>query len=701
MQRVIDKPLVMHCASQIGLVDQLAKANDQLENVGQRLRLYLETKRSMFPRFRFLSDDEMLSFLASSSQPNWHTSTSTTSYITKCFENIHKLSFEIRGMVAMAPSISSEEATRRMRAKAVRQQTSTVTGMVQRPPDAAPEPTDIVAMRSIEGEEVPFRVSVRLKQSLEKWLYGVEEQMLTTLPALLLEGVIDYKRKECLTEPARRSKWLISGVTAQIAHLVSQIYMAVRVEECLTLARTDKGKSLESFLKLNAAYLTELAAQVQIGLTAIERGISIATVTHDVHNRDVIDSLLQEKIKSTSDFAWQRFLRLRYDLVDGGSEEHQLTVHQGQMSFKYGFEYLGVPTGLVVTPLTDRCFLALTTALQLRLSGALMGPAGTGKTETVKDLSKSFGLPCIVFNCSDSLELGVISRFFAGIVQLGCWSCFDEFNRIEAAVLSVIASQIMAIQSALRAGLDSFMLDGSAVEPRISAGIFVTMNPDYKDRTELPENLKALFRPMAMIVPDYIYIAEVLLFSAGFEKAQELSRKITKLFELSTQRLSAQSHYDFGMRALKLLLRIAADLRATSKSEEALRMVFNAIDVDGGGTLDKMEIRTAFREMKKPEREIKRLLDRMQANKQRELTFEEFRVMAFASCDCEGACACEEKTLIQSMRQSNAPKLIPADISLFETLTSDLFPKIITNLPDRQVCCVPNPPICSLYPLLT
>jgi dynein heavy chain len=193
-------------------------------------------------------------------------------------------------------------------------------------------------MRSIEGEEVPFRVSVRLKQSLEKWLYGVEEQMLTTLPALLLEGVIDYKRKECLTEPARRSKWLISGVTAQIAHLVSQIYMAVRVEECLTLARTDKGKSLESFLKLNAAYLTELAAQVQIGLTAIERGISIATVTHDVHNRDVIDSLLQEKIKSTSDFAWQRFLRLRYDLVDGGSEEHQLTVHQGQMSFKYGFE---------------------------------------------------------------------------------------------------------------------------------------------------------------------------------------------------------------------------------------------------------------------------------------------------------------------------------------------------------------------------
>uniref|UniRef100_A0A4W2CTF6 Dynein axonemal heavy chain 14 n=1 Tax=Bos indicus x Bos taurus TaxID=30522 RepID=A0A4W2CTF6_BOBOX len=392
-------------------------------------------------------------------------------------------------------------------------------------------PHAVIMFISAEGETLVLPKKIRIRSGIEQWLVNVEKTMFdlvkNTFILFFQSQIIFYN--DCIKSfVSSHPKKEVEKVHAHMIH---------HLEEVAELVVLDTHNS---------------RAKVVLG----------ALLTLYVHCRDTVRNLLLKSIFNADDFEWTRHLQYKWN------EKQKLCyVSQGDASFTYGYEYLGCTPRLVITPLTDRCWLTLTGALHLNLGGCPAGPAGTGKTESVKDLAKSLGKHCVVFNCFEDLDYKIMGKFFFGLVESGAWCCFDEFNRIDVEVLSVIASQMLTIKAAKDSYSVRFVLEGKEIRINMSCAVFVTLNPGYKGRVELPDNLKSLFRPVAMMAPHYQMIAEVMLFSVGFKSAKLLSGKLVNIYELASKQLSQQDHYDFGLRSLKTILVMAGKKKRELKSE--------------------------------------------------------------------------------------------------------------------------------------
>merc|ERR1719354_1384339 len=455
--------------------------------------------------------------------------------------------------------------------------------------------TDILAMISPEGENVTLGKGIKARGNVEDWLGRVEEAMAVNLKKLMKAGMHEFMEAEI-----SRESWCVDHCS-QVVLTVSQIMWCQEVTEILNFnydevqgeindedapltpdsskehsngkhsAEFDSRQSysytnaekfnpvleaMKEFEEINFERLNSLASLTRSNIPKLHRNNITALITIDVHARDIITQMVSEKIDSNDDFMWNRQLRYYWEL-----DIDDCVIRSAGNRYVYGYEYLGASARLVITPLTDRHYLTMMGALQLDLGGAPAGPAGTGKTETTKDLAKALANICVVFNCSESLDYKIMGRFFSGLAQSGAWLCCDEFNRIDIEVLSVIAQQLLTIRNAKMQHLSRFMFEGREIKLIPTCAAFITMNPGYAGRTELPDNLSALFRPISMMEPDYQLIAEVILYSEGFEGSKVLSRKMTQLYKLCSEQLSQQDHYDFGMRAVKSVLVMAGTLK--------------------------------------------------------------------------------------------------------------------------------------------
>ncbi|CAG9129073.1 unnamed protein product [Plutella xylostella] len=407
------------------------------------------------------------------------------------------------------------------------------------------------AMISEDGECVEWKYNVVLDGPAEAWLLALE----TTMRVVLRDQMILTRAalRKCKYE---REQW-INDWPGQLGITCSKIQWTTECIRALCRCEIMKSKKpLKKLRKKQNVILTTLQNMSRKEIPKILRAKVNALCVIEIHSRDTVDRMYKLGCMNVQAFEWFSQLKFSWD-----REREDCYIRQTNTTSVYTYEYIGNSGRLVITPLTDRCYITLTTALHLFRGGSPQGPAGTGKTETVKDLGRALARWVVVTNCSDGLDYKSMAKCFSGIAQSGCWGCFDEFNRINIEVLSVVAQQILSILQAHAAAQRRFMFEGAEIKLNSNCGIFITMNPGYAGRTELPDNLKSMFRPIAMCVPDSLVIAENTLFSDGFTAYKINAKKVFTLYQLAAQQLSKQEHYDFGLRSMVALLRYAGAKR--------------------------------------------------------------------------------------------------------------------------------------------
>ncbi|KAI4467240.1 dynein heavy chain [Holotrichia oblita] len=593
MKKVSKSPMVMDVLNIPGVQRSLERLADLLGKIQKALGEYLERERTSFPRFYFVGDEDLLEIIGNS-------------------KNVARLQKHFKKMFAGVASILLND-----------------------------DNTVITGIASREGEEVHFgnAVSTVDHPKINEWLSLVEKEMRVTLASNLAQAVQEIKQFKDNIENKVFMEW-VDKFQAQIVVLAIQIIWSEDVEAALVKMNNEPQKGpLENVLQQVENTLNVLADSVLQEQPQLRRKKLEHLINEFVHKRTVTRRLIANGVCSNKSFEWLCEMRFYFDPRQSEVLK-QLTIHMANAHFYYGFEYLGVQDRLVQTPLTDRCYLTMTQALEARLGGSPFGPAGTGKTESVKALGNQLGRFVLVFNCDETFDFQAMGRIFVGLCQVGAWGCFDEFNRLEERMLSAVSQQVQTIQEALKSQMESIAegtptgsisveLVGKQVRVSPDMAIFITMNPGYAGRSNLPDNLKKLFRSLAMTTPDRQLIAEVMLFSQGFRSAEKLALSNTLFFlfnRLCGEQLSNQSHYDFGLRALKSVLVSAGNVK-----RDRIQRIKENKKQRGDVNIDEASIAESL-----PEQEI----------------------------------------LIQSVCETMVPKLVAEDIPLLFSLLSDVFPNV-------------------------
>ena len=486
---------------------------------------FVALKRAQFPRFYFLTDSDVLEMLSACSR-NPH---SINKYIGLLFDGVTSVEFD---------------------------------GKTSRVVAAKSQWSGVWA----GSETLTLNSAVVCSGAVECWLVKFQSVIGSSIGEAIMTTRVNAQEDGIAT--------IAACPVIQVALVVLRISWT---EECETALKdyvhdhnhkseteSPSGAMLSVAAKIKDAMGVLVDQVTNIRLPREERQRLRSLVQYQLQSYEICKQLadiVRHYPASRDMFEWQQQIRTYTSFVyrqfgDGG--DWLASVKIGRAEFSYGCEFLaGQQVRMVSTPLTDRCYVSLAQAVAAFDGGAVVGPAGVGKTVTVRELGHSLGVYVMPFTCTAHAEVAHVDMLLKGIAQAGFWVCMDSFNRLAPPMMSLVATMIRSIFTAMKQedndGKDrtATFADGwqAVVHPR--AAIALTLTPGAgHGRSTVSADLSEYFKPVTLALPQRAIVARVRMFAAGFNSSSLLSRRLDTFYSQCSSQLSGQSHYDFSMRVM-------------------------------------------------------------------------------------------------------------------------------------------------------
>eukprot|EP00938_MAST-03A_sp_MAST-3A-sp1_P006012 g6012.t1 len=453
-------------------------------------------------------------------------------------------------------------------------------------------------------ERIPLEKAFKAVGQPEDWLQNLELSVKRTLRNTVVKA---YETSTMWSSgEVKREEWILS-TCAQVAILVMRLRFVEDMESKMDAMDSGDEDALRSYLESCRERLVKIVDlyrgkkdedeekktkenEESTELTVERRGLVGDAIVLDLRIRDIVEKLINRKCKGTQDFMWESQLRMYFQ-----PETFGVTGRVCAFEHSYFYDPLDRLKRLVVTPLTERCFVSMTCALQANSGVSIIGASSSGKTDTLTCLARHFGMSVYTFDCTNTMTCRDMGIAISGLAQLGSWGLFRHLDQLSVNVLSVAASQLRSVFDAIRRNLvpenreEEFQVapegrpgvpvarfsfpghdicSSQTIQLVPTVNVFATMNlNENRSRISLPENLKIMFRPCSIMCPDVDIICEYLLKSSGFENAKRLASKISFVFKNSSELVSRRAHYNWSVRGVVRLVEKICELQHRETSE--------------------------------------------------------------------------------------------------------------------------------------
>lgn len=393
----------------------------------------------------------------------------------------------------------------------------------------------------------------------EKWLIYLENEINTTIKKSIL---LSYQ----IFSKTFTHNSIINFPSMAIV-CTFQLCWTIEVHRCLT---PFDFKALNSLYSRYINYVISLTSELKNYSIKRLRNLLMSLITILIQQKDIIQLLLDKNITRSTDFEW--VAQLRYYLV-----EDCIEVSIFNTTIKYGYEYSYYKQHIINTPLTDRCFHTLMQAYEYHLYGAITGPSATGKSETLKSLAKTIAIQFRSFNCTNTVSYNFLSQVFKGFISCGVWLCFKNFDTLKIDLLSRLAQTLTSIFQIIATNLKITMFEGSSLRVSRIGHICIITKLNIFQYSNLPDNLRILFRTVSMIVPDMNKIIEVEFFAGGISNSKLLTSKLVMLYKILSEQLWCQSCNIFNLYSMKTIVKTTIFLKRSFPDENEIVLLLRSL----------------------------------------------------------------------------------------------------------------------------